>query len=100
VAIPDRGWPQGAPCVRVAGSWRAVPSGDGEPTLSVSMTVRCRSGPIMTYKSSGCIGHPEDLGIGQVYSLSLGQVTSLCCKARAMASARLETPSLDRMLLT
>jgi hypothetical protein len=71
---------------------------------------------ILQQKSPRCIGHLEDstigrvsnLFIGQVSSLSVGQMSSLftdqainlCRSARAIASARLETHSLDRMLLT
>jgi len=63
---------------------------------------------IIQQKSPRCIGHLEDFlvaqlsnfPIGQLSNLALGQVTNLCRSARAPASARLETPSLDRMLLT
>ena len=71
---------------------------------------------ILQQKSPRCIGHLEDFAIGQVSNLFIGQVsnlfvgqvsnlfidqaTNLCRSARAIASTRLETPSLDRMLLT
>lgn len=46
------------------------------------------------------IGQVSNLLIGQVSNLYIGQVTNSRRSARAIASARLETPSLDRMLLT
>jgi hypothetical protein len=55
---------------------------------------------IIQQKSSRHIGHLEDFVIGQVSNILPGQVTNLRRSARAIASARLETPSLDRMLLT
>jgi hypothetical protein len=71
---------------------------------------------ILQQKSPKCIGHLEDSAIGQVSNLFIGQVSNLsigqmsnlftgqainlCRSARAIASARLETPNLDRMLLT
>jgi hypothetical protein len=46
------------------------------------------------------IGHVGDLLIGQVANMDPGQLISPCCSATEMASPRLETPSLERMLLT
>lgn len=56
--------------------------------------------PSIKQKSPGRIGHLGDFYISHLANIFIGQVTNLCFSARATASARLETPSLDRMLLT
>jgi hypothetical protein len=46
------------------------------------------------------IRHLRGFGVGQVSDFCIGQVTRFDRSASAIASPRLETPSLDRMLLT
>ncbi len=48
----------------------------------------------------GGIRHPGGFCIGQVSNVGIVHMTSLLRKANAIASARFETPSLDRILLT
>ena len=55
---------------------------------------------LLGHVSSFLLGHISGLPPGHTSSLLLGQVTNLRRSARAIASARLETPSLDRMWLT
>ena len=63
----------------------AVSPQDHGAFCSVHINVTPRS-PVAAYP---CQGLPP-----------LGQLISFCCTARVMAFARLDTPSLDRMLLT
>jgi len=46
------------------------------------------------------IGHMSNLLLGHVSNILLGQVTNLRHSTRTIASAQLETLSLDRTLLT
>jgi hypothetical protein len=75
------------------------------PTLCRAAETRDRLGRGLprhsrTKESSRRSTRLEDSGLRQSHVLAAGQVTSLFCRARVMASARLETPNLDRMLLT
>jgi hypothetical protein len=81
---------------------RTVPLVGHQPTGCASTLphLHLSIGLIITEEAPRRIGHLGDFCIGQVSNLFLGQVTNLCRRARAIASARLETPSLHRILLT
>jgi hypothetical protein len=55
---------------------------------------------VVMQKPSRRIGHLEDFVIGQMSNFFVGQVTNPSRSDLAIASARLETPSLDKTLLT
>ena len=70
------------------------------PRYGMPVGIHFSTSDSIKQKPPGRIGHLGDFCIGQVANISIGQVTSSCFNARATASARLETPSLDKMLLT
>jgi hypothetical protein len=68
-------------------------------TCPIRLDAVCVRHPLIQQQTSRRISHLEDFVIGQVFNF-FGQMTSLSRSARAVASARLETPSLDKTLLT